>query len=248
MSTGNLVVLVGTASSSSLVTGGAPAGAQGASPSGAAWYPFGRDGTDEERGVGRRSGLPDLLVVHADARDARRCIERLSRAGVDGGAIELLGRVEVVTAGRHGDRQTDRGSSLALGGRILRGVAWGAPPGAVFGAALLTVTSGQGTATMLAGLAGGAGFGSGVGVLTALLAAPTMASSWERTFAPLVPGGVAVGVRSTDARTLRRARRVLRSGGARTVRELPDLDDLPDALVADLERPDDPDDPDGPAT
>jgi hypothetical protein len=27
----------------------------------------------------------------------------------------LLGRVEVVTAGRYGDRQTDLGSSLALG-------------------------------------------------------------------------------------------------------------------------------------
>lgn len=187
--------------------------------------------------MGHRSGLPDLLVVHADARGARRCIERLSRAGVDGGAIELLGRVEVVTAGRDGDRQTDRGSSLALGGRVLRGVAWGAPPGALFGAGLLAATSSQGTATLLAGLGGGAGFGAGVGVLVALLAAPTMASSWERTFAPLVPGGVAVGVRSLDERTLARARRVLARAGARTVREVPDLDDLPDGLVTELEHP-----------
>jgi hypothetical protein len=188
--------------------------------------------------VGRRSGLPDLLAVHADAVAARRCIERLSRAGVDGGAIELLGRIEVVTSGRAGDRQTDRGSSLALGGRILRGAAWGAVPGAVFGAVLLGATASEGTATLLAGLVGGAGFGIGVGVLVALLAVPSMATSWERTFAPLVPGGVAIGVRGTDQRTLDRARRALRASGARTVREVADLDELPDGLVADLEHPD----------
>lgn len=187
--------------------------------------------------MGERSGLPDLLVVHDDARSARRCIERLSRAGVDGGAIELLGRVEVVTAGRDGDRQTDRGSSLALGGRLLRGAAWGVPPGALFGAVLLAVSSGQGTATLLAGLAGGAGFGAGIGVLLGLLTAPTMASSWERTFAPLVPGGVAIGVRSLDRRTLTRARRVAVREHARTVREVTDLDRLPDGLVVDLEGP-----------
>lgn len=185
--------------------------------------------------MGERSGLPDLLAILADAQQARRCIERLSRAGVDGGAIELLGRIEVVTAGRDGDRQTDRGSSLAMGARVLRGLAWGVPPGAVFGAVLLMVTSGQGTAIMLAGLGGGAGLGAGIGVLVSLLTAPTMATSWERTFAPLVPGGVAVGVRSLDARSLTRARRVLAKIDARTVREVRDLDDLPDGLVADLE-------------
>jgi hypothetical protein len=187
--------------------------------------------------MGARSGLPDLVVVHADARRARSCIERLSRAGVDGGAIELLGRVEVVTAGRDGDRQTDRGSSLALGGRILRGVAWGLPPGALFGVVLLAVMSDPGTPVLLAGLGGGASFGAGIGALTGLLTVPSMATSWERTFAPLVPGGVAVGVRGVDERTLGRARRVLGAVDARTVREVADLDDLPDGLVADLEHP-----------
>jgi hypothetical protein len=187
--------------------------------------------------VGVRSGLPDLLVVHADARAARTCIERLSRAGVDGGSIELIGRIEVRTAGRDGDRQTDRGSSLALGGRILRGAMWGVPPGAAFGAVLLGITSGEGATTLWWGLLGGGGFGAGVGVLIGLLTVPSMSSSWERTFAPLVPGGVAVGVRSTDARTLARARRVLASLDARTVREVADLDDLPDGSVADLELP-----------
>jgi hypothetical protein len=195
--------------------------------------------------VGRRSGLPDLLAVHEDAVTARRCIERLSRAGVDGGAIELLGRIEVVTSGRAGDRQTDLGSSLALGGRILRGAAWGAVPGAVFGAALLAATASEGMVTLLAGLVGGAGFGIGVGVLVALLAVPSMATSWERTFAPLVPGGVAIGVRGTDQRTLDRARRALSASGARTVREVADLDELPDGLVADLEHPGAPPEPTG---
>jgi hypothetical protein len=189
--------------------------------------------------VGTRSGLSDLLVVHDDARSARRTIERLSRAGVDGGAIVLLGRVEVVTAGRDGDRQTDRGSSLAVGGRALRGIALGAPIGAVFGALVLWLTSEPGTGVLLAGSAGGATFGAGVGALTGLLTIPSMASSWERTFAPLVPGGVAVGVRSLDGRTRHRAERTLAHVRARTVREVADLDDLPDGLVVELEGPDD---------
>lgn len=178
--------------------------------------------------MGVRSGLPDLVVVHPDARAARACIERLSRAGVDGGAIELLGRTEVVTAGRHGDRQTDRGSSLAVGGRALRGGLLGAPFGALFGGVLLTVASDHGTVALLAGMAGGAGFGVSVGALTGLLTLPTMSSSWERTFAPQVPGGIAVGIRGTDARTLARARRALSTTEARSVREVTDLDDLPD--------------------
>lgn len=193
--------------------------------------------------MGRDSGRDDLVAVHRDAASARRTIERLSRAGIDGGAIELLGPIEVVTAGRYGDRQTDLGSSLALGGRIARGAAWGALPGAVFGAALLRAMASEGTSTLLAGLAGGAGFGIGVGVLVALLAVPSMASSWERTFAPLVPGGVALGVRGTDERTLARARRTLERSGARTVREVADLDELPDGLVTELEHPDPPSDP-----
>lgn len=194
--------------------------------------------------MGTVSGLPDLVLVLADGRAARQVIERLSRAGVDGGAIELLGRVEVVTAGRDGDRQIDRGSSLALGGRVLRGLLWGLPPGAVFGVVLLSVMSRPGTATTLAGLGGGAVFGAGVGVLTSLLAVPSMAASWERTFAPLLPGGVAIGVRVTDPRTLARAHRVGAASQTRSVREVADIDDLPDGLVTDLERGAD-DDPGG---
>jgi hypothetical protein len=177
--------------------------------------------------VGHRSGQPDLVALHHDGRTARGTIERLSRAGVDGGAIELLGPVEVVTAGRYADQQTDRGSSLAVGGRVLRGLAWGIGPGAVFGAVLLAVTTSPTAAAVASGAAGGAFFGAGVGVLTALLTIPTMASSWERTFSPLVPGGVAVGVRVEDARTAKRAARVLRVCAAHEVREVDDLDDLP---------------------
>jgi hypothetical protein len=176
--------------------------------------------------VGHRSGLPDLVAAHRDSRAARRTIEALSRRGVDGGAIELLGRVEVVTAGRAGDRQTDLGSSLALGGRAVRGVIWGAPAGAIFGAVLLAVFTEPTVGVLLAGAGGGASFGASVGVLTALLATPTMASSWERTFAPMVPGGVLVGVRVTSPRVDRRARRALRGCDAHSITEVVDLDDL----------------------
>jgi hypothetical protein len=176
--------------------------------------------------VGHRSGLHDLVAVHRDGREARRTIERLSRRGVDGGAIELLGRVEVVTAGRAGDRQTDLGSSLALGGRMLRGALWGLVPGAIFGAVLLAVVGGPSAVTIASGAGGGAFFGAGVGALIGLLATPTMASSWERTFAPMVPGGVAVGIRVTSPRADRQVRRALRGCDAHSITEVVDLDDL----------------------
>jgi hypothetical protein len=178
--------------------------------------------------MGRRSGLADLVVLHDDGRTARRTIERLSRGGVDGGAIVLLGPVEAVGDDRSGDRQTDLGSSLALGGRVLRGALLGMPPGAVFGLVLfLVVATRHPWTALLAGAAGGASLGAGIGVLVSLLSAPTMASSWERTFSPLLPGGVAVGVQVGDERTQRRARRALTSRPGIVVQEVDDLDDLP---------------------
>jgi hypothetical protein len=181
--------------------------------------------------VGHRSGERDLVALHHDGRTARGTIERLSRAGVDGGAIELLGPVEVVTSGRYGDRQTDRGSSLAVGGRMVRGLVWGMGPGAIFGAIVLAVATVPSVSAIAAGAAGGAFFGAGVGALAGLLTIPTMASSWERTFSPMVPGGVAVGVRVEDARTAKRAARVLRVCAAHEVREVSDLDDLPEGPI-----------------
>ncbi|HSK24920.1 MAG TPA: hypothetical protein VK906_17175 [Egicoccus sp.] len=182
--------------------------------------------------MGQRSGVPDLLAVHKNGTDARRTIERLSRAGVDGGAIRLLGRVEAVSAGRHGDRQTDLGSSLALGGRVARGLLYGVPPGAIFGAVLLAVTAEPSVYVVAAGLAGGAGFGGAVGILTSLLSTPTMAPSWERTFAPMVPGGVGVGIRVESARDQRRIRRVLARPGVLRVHEIGDLDAMEDGPLA----------------
>lgn len=177
--------------------------------------------------MGHRSKLPDLIALHRDPRAARRTIERLSRAGIDGGLIRLVSATEVVTAGRYGDRQVDLGSSLLLGGRVLRGIGWGIGPGALFGVAVLAVAAQPTPAVLSAGAGGGALLGAGIGVLIALLTVPTMAASWERTFAPMVPGDVAIGVRVDDRRVQRRARRVLDSCGAYSLREITDLDDLP---------------------
>jgi hypothetical protein len=178
--------------------------------------------------VGHRSGLPDLVAVHRDGKAARITIERLSRAGVDGGAISILGDTEVVTAGRYGDRQVDLGSSLVLGGRVVRGIVLGVVPGAVFGIVLLLAVTDPSPIVLASGAAGGGLLGMGIGILLSLLTIPTMASSWERTFAPRVPGGVAVGVRIDGPRTMRRAAPVLRSSDAYSVAEVADLDDLPD--------------------
>lgn len=178
--------------------------------------------------MGHRSGLPDLVVRHDDAAAARDRIVALSRAGIDGGAIELLGRVEVVTAGRAADRQVDLGSTRAIAGRAVRGAALGAVPGAGFGVLVLALATTVTTPVLAAGAVGGAAFGVSVGALVGLLTVPTMAGSWERTFAPLVPGGVLVGIRIDGPRSRRRANRVLAGCRPGDVEEVPDLDDLPD--------------------
>lgn len=177
--------------------------------------------------MGHRSGLPDLVAVHGDIVAARHTIERLSLHGVDGGAIELVGRGEVRTAGRAGDRQTDRGSSLAMGGRFVRGWLLGAVAGALFGTVVVALATELTALAFVAGGLGGAAFGAGIGALTALQSTPTMAPSWERTFAPQVPvTEVLVGVHVTDARTAARARRAFRDTEVLRVDEVPDLDDL----------------------
>lgn len=176
--------------------------------------------------MGYRSGLPDLVAVHRDVRAARATIQRLSLHGVDGGAIELLGHGEVVTAGRAGDRQTDLGSSRAVGGRFLKGILAGAVVGALFGMVVVVLATDLVAAALIAGGVGGATFGAGIGALTGLMSTPTMASSWERTFAPRVPGEVLVGVHVTDARTAERAHRAFRDVEVLRVDEVPDLDEV----------------------
>lgn len=180
--------------------------------------------------MNQRVATPDVVVFHRDGRAARRTIERLSRAGVDGSAIRLVGPTEVVTAGRYADRQTDLGAARALLARFGRGALWGAVPGGAFGAVLLSVFAEPGLINALAGAGGGASVGAGVGALAALLLAPTMVTAWERTFAPLVPGGVLVGVRVASPRQRRRIDVVLRSTDPRDVVEVGDLDDLDDRV------------------
>lgn len=170
-------------------------------------------------------------MFHRDGASARRTIERLSRVGVDGSAISLIGPVEVVTSGRYGDRQTDRGSAFALGARVLRGAAIGSLPGAAFGGTLLAVFADPTLLNIGTGALGGAVFGAGVGVLTALLHVPTMVTAWERTFAPLIPGSVAVGVAITDSRLRARVERALRGVGIERIVEVDDVEDLPEGLL-----------------
>ncbi|MFA9429282.1 hypothetical protein [Egicoccus sp. AB-alg2] len=173
------------------------------------------------------AGTTSLVASFPDGAAARRAIERLSRAGVDGADIRLLGAVEVVAAGRYGDRQTDLGSALAVGRRAVRGVVLGLPPGAVFGLVLLAVYGDPTGWTLCCGAGGGAVFGASLGLTTTLMATPTMVAGWERTFAPLVPGGVAVGVQCRGTTRLARARSALSRSGAQRVTTIDHLDDYP---------------------
>jgi len=174
-----------------------------------------------------RVGATSLVASFADGAHARRAIERLSWAGIDGADIRLLGALEVVTAGRDADRQIDLGSALAVGRRALRGVLIGLPPGAVFGLLVLGAYGDPTGWTLCCGAGGGAVFGASFGLTATLMATPTMVAAWERTFAPMVPGGVVVGVCCEGGTRLRRARTALARSGAQSVVTVPHLDDYP---------------------
>ncbi len=162
----------------------------------------------------------ELVAIYPDADLARRAIEALSRAGIDGGDIRLHGVPTAVVPDRADDRRVDRGVARALGGRYLRGLLVGAAAGIVFGVVVFGLASDASGWWLVAGAAGGATFGAGVGALVSLLGAPTMATGWGETFSSRAPRGVALSVLTTRSARLRRARRVLARTGAVAVEEL----------------------------
>lgn len=153
--------------------------------------------------------VDEMVLFHADGPSARRTVSRLSRAGFDGQAITFLAPTEVVTAGRYADRQVDRGITKALAKRALTGGLIGAVIGVLPGVALLAAFTDPTSVIVAAGAAAGAVFGWGIGVLLAFQTTPTMVPVWERTFAPLLPGGVAVLVMVESKRQHRRLMRIV---------------------------------------
>jgi len=152
----------------------------------------------------------EMVLFHVDGAAARRTVSRLSRAGFDGEAITFLAASEVTTAGRYADRQVDKGTARNLLVRAVTGGCIGAIVGVGPGMLLLATFAEPTWALLLAGAGAGGVFGWGIGVLLAFQITPTMVPMWERTFAPLIPGGVAVRVIVDSPKQWRRLRRVVR--------------------------------------
>lgn len=153
----------------------------------------------------------EMVLFHTDAKAARRTVSRLSRAGFDGEAISFLAPSEVTIAGRYADRQVDRGITGHLVRRALTGGVLGALVGIGPGMLLLTWFTPTTETLLWAGAAAGGVFGWGIGVLLAFQTTPTMVPVWERTFAPLLPGSVAVLVVIASAKQQRRLARIVRT-------------------------------------
>lgn len=151
----------------------------------------------------------EMVLFHVDGPSARRTVSRLSRAGFDGEAISFLAPSEVTTAGRYADRQVDKGITKTLAKRAVLGGFSGAIVGIVPGALLLGMFGGTTVVVMGAGAGAGAMCGFGIGVLLAFQTIPTMVPMWERTFAPLLPGGVAVLVAIGSQRQYRQMMRIV---------------------------------------
>jgi hypothetical protein len=164
-----------------------------------------------------------LVARYPDGERAGRAIARLSRRGVDGGRIHLVGGHP--DGDRHDQRRVDAGTTGQLAGNLGRGVAVGAVVGAVFGAVvLLLVTSVAASAAVAVGALAGGSAGAGLGALTGLQATPSMSTAWAETFAPDPEGGVVVAVEARGDDALDRIEDALAGTGATDIRRAHDLE------------------------
>lgn len=160
-----------------------------------------------------RIAAPRLAARFASMEGARRAIQRLENAGIDGDDIELMG------AGSHTARRPksptmeDRRTGRYVAPRVVAGTvvggAMGALVGAVIGLALWLALS-MSAGVILAGALAGALIGSVVGTYVLFERTVGFSESWSLTFASDEGAGslwVAVHVAEPDM--IERARDVL---------------------------------------
>jgi hypothetical protein len=177
-----------------------------------------------------RLAAPKLAARFASMEDARRAIQELENAGIDGDDIELVGAGTEPARRPKSPTMEDRRAGRYVAPRVAVGTVAGGVVGALVGAAAgfgLWLAFSMSAGVILAGAFAGVLIGSVVGTYIRFERTVGFSQSWSLTFAADVGAGplwVTVHVSASDS--VDRARRVLegthplelRSNGAREER------------------------------
>lgn len=160
--------------------------------------------------------FPDLL-------NARRAMDSLERAGINGSRISLLGPAAEAAAGKADTKQADEElgeeALWATVGGAATGAGVGGAVGLLAGAASFAIP-GVGPAVgagIWAATLGGAAAGTGVGFTAGAMANLQQSEAWELTLQEVGEGHVVVGVHTDDPGEYERAVRALQRANPRTV-------------------------------
>jgi hypothetical protein len=150
----------------------------------------------------------ELRAAYPNMERARRAIDALERAGVDGGQIALAGDTAQEAATDTDTRVPDEKVTRRVGKRAVVGALAGAVVGTVVGLLLGAALSGGGGALWAAAM-GGFLVGGTVGGILGGVSSLDMSEAWELTQHPARSGPVHVSVHSDDPDELARAKEAL---------------------------------------
>jgi hypothetical protein len=163
----------------------------------------------------RPAGVPAAVAAEfRDMQAARAAIEALENAGVDGDAIDLLGRRADAARNPTSPAGADRRTGVYMAKRIALGALVGAGVGALVGVLLgllvlaVTSTGGGGGLVFAFGLVG-VGLGVVVAVFLSFERSVGLSEAWPLTFEDVPEGSVWVAVYSRDPTTEERAHHAL---------------------------------------
>ncbi len=151
----------------------------------------------------------NVVATYADMETARKAIDALERAGVDGEDISLLGRHADAAAAELETRQRDAHLVGDVAEKATKGGAVGSVVGAIAGAVAFVIP-GVGPALgvgIWAGALGGAIAGGAVGGVAGGVGAIDQSEAWELTYDDVAEGKVLVATHAEtdeDAETHKR--------------------------------------------
>ncbi|MDQ4133736.1 MAG: hypothetical protein M3179_11150 [Actinomycetota bacterium] len=155
------------------------------------------------------------MATFSDARQARKAIENLGRAGIEAEEMSAGSR-SLKDAGSDPDtRDRDVATTGALGGSAIAGAAIGLVIGAVVGAVAMAIAGlGPKSPGFWIALIGGAIAGGAVGGMIGGVRKLPLTEEWELTYdeeAAEPDGTFRVAVHAADAQNMEKARKVLES-------------------------------------
>src|SRR5437764_191294 len=158
----------------------------------------------------------NVVATFPDMGAARRALDALERAGVDGEDISLLGRQADEVAAQQDTRERDAHLVGEVSDKAVKGSALGTVAGAVAGTVAFVIPGiGPGIgAGIWAATLGGAVAGGAVGGLAGGVAATNQTEDWELSFDEVAEGKVLVATHCEDEADADRHEEILQGHGA----------------------------------